>query len=333
MYLYSTIVIAAECLWPLVHLFSNSTFDLHVQLPAAVYVTVFVSALRCGIHRNKDHLQSSCTLIALVSSRGSQSTSGEHQQQTSFPLSVQYWDCRNSTLFMPVSVGLCFPTILEKRWLLYFPTHSIKFPTKKSLKSRWEWRSLQEYYKIQLFSFLSPASGKTVFSSTWKCVDSSDIYWPFHRFVWHTPSVYWGVLQRLTLRLFFFHRRNLSLLADSCSTCKLLFYLSMQLHLTLHWSFLVCHRFSVSVFLSLKSGRFSCQFGQIVLHTHIFLVSLGHKVLVTKKSSIKALCSTPSTLCGRFPAVEFVTAVWPVMVSALNILSCLWCTWIVEEFC
>jgi len=54
---------------------------------------------------------------------------------------------------------------------------------------------LQEYYKIQLFSFLSPASGKTVFSSTWRCVDSSDICWPFHRFVR-------GVLQRLALRLF-----------------------------------------------------------------------------------------------------------------------------------
>lgn len=195
----------------------------------------------------RHHVQSSCTFISLVTSRGFQSTSGEHRQQTSFPLSVQYRDCRNSTVFTLVSVGLCFPTILEKRRLVYFPAHSIKSLTKKSLKSRWEWWPLQEYYKTQLFSFLIRASGKTVFLSTWRCVHSSDVCWPFHRYVRHTPSVYWGVLKDLALRFFFYHR-YLSLLADGCSTCKLLFYLSTQLHLTLHWSFLVCHRFSISVF-------------------------------------------------------------------------------------
>jgi len=120
-------------------------------------------------------------------------------------------------------LGVFLPS-WEKRRLLYFPAHSIKFLTKKSLKSLWEWWTLQEYYKIQLFSFLSPASGKKVFSSTWRCVDSSDICRPFHHFVRHTTSVYWGVLQRLALRLFFFHHRNLSVLAASCSACKLLFF-------------------------------------------------------------------------------------------------------------
>lgn len=283
--MYCTILIAAEYLWPLVHLFYNCTLDFmfsyHLQSMSR-YMWVHYGV---EFTTTKYHLQSSCALIAFVSSRGSQSTSGEHRRQTSLPLSVQYWGCRNSTLFTPDSVGLCFPTILEKRRLLYFPAHSIKFLTKKSLKSRWEWWPLQECYKIQLFSFLSPANGKTVFSSTWRCVDSSDICWLFHRFVWHKPSVYWGVLQRLALRLFFFHRRNLSLLADSCSTCKLLF---LSFHaITLNPPLVLSCMpplFCFSFFFSLKSGRFSCQFGHTVPHTYIFLVSLRHKkLLVTKK--------------------------------------------------
>jgi len=47
-------------------LFYNCTLDLHVQLPSAVYVTVFVSALPCGIHHkipSAVQLHTYCTCI------------------------------------------------------------------------------------------------------------------------------------------------------------------------------------------------------------------------------------------------------------------------------
>jgi len=98
-------------------------------------------------------------------------------------------------------------TVEFRHFLHFFPLGFVFLPSWK----RGDWcsfpRILQNFLRRKVrnlaVNFLSPASGKTVFSSTWRCVDSSDICWPFNRFVRHTPSVYWGVLQRLALRFFF----------------------------------------------------------------------------------------------------------------------------------
>jgi hypothetical protein len=104
----------------------------------------------------------------------------------------------------------------------------------------------------------------------------------------------------------------------------------VQLHLTLQWSFLLCHRFSISV-ISVWSQRALLVISVALSCINLFfLVSLGHQNCWWQRNAHK-IYSIKSV--WYISTVEFDAAMWPLAVSALSTLSCHWHTWIVLQFC
>lgn len=116
---------------------------------------------------------------------------------------IWQWTVGTRVLLLFALVVLGFPTILEKGWLRHFPVCSIRFLTKRSLKSWWEyWVPCTDQ---NLFCFTSSSKWEEVLLSTWRYFSSLNSCWlldPFHQ---HTPDVSCSVLQYMVLRCFSFN--------------------------------------------------------------------------------------------------------------------------------
>jgi hypothetical protein len=200
--------------------------------------------------KTKYHTHSDFTFPAPVTSSRSHPTSGGH-------LTMNRWNLSFVTLVLAV---LGFTTILEKGWLRHFPICSVRFLTKRGLKSWWEYWVSHADRRIYFVSSV-PGNGKKFCCPLEGIATHWIIVGFLILFINNTPDVSYSVLQCMALRYFF-----------QPSTCPP--PPNTHTHtvaVNFLWFLLVCHPISVFVW----SRGASYWLGHTGPHTFIFLVFLS----------------------------------------------------------
>ena len=100
----------------------------------------------------------------------------EHRRQRSwvddFAGQCLLWRLLGRNTFFAPALGLPIDPVVVRSWL--FPASSIKFLTRRSLKSWWVYLAPHEDKSIQLLSTVRSRRWKTISRSTWRYVDSSN---------------------------------------------------------------------------------------------------------------------------------------------------------------
>jgi len=145
------ILVAAEGLWHLGSLFYDTVFTIGVIYK---FTMVWYSAKQGTTHRPRSHLAHLYDEPFLWLQ--------EHRQQHSwvddFTGQCLLWWLSSRITFVMAALGLPANLVVGRTWL--FPASSIKFHTRRSMKSQWVYLAPLEHNSCQLLS--------TVTSTRWK---------------------------------------------------------------------------------------------------------------------------------------------------------------------